>query len=85
MKLETMKGKLWTPEDYNAEVRDRRQQSAARTNKMRRESTRQKIIDAIGQCHAEGTKLTVTAISRIAGIDRSTVYKYHSDLLPRKN
>lgn len=81
MGLETMRGQEWTPEEYAAEVKHRQSLSANRTNEIRRESTREKIVAAIGRCLAEGRKVTVSAISRSAGVDRSTIYKYHRDLI----
>ena len=90
------------PDEYQQEVRRRRQLSAERTNKIkdkekakrqltqareqsaqkRKAKNEEKIFQAITQLQQEGLKVTVSAISRIAGIDRRTVKKLPISLLP---
>lgn len=83
------------PDEYQQEVRRRRQLSAQRTNEIKdkeqakrqlaqaRESSAQKRLEnnerkiylALEQLQNQEAKITVSAISRIAGIDRRTVKK----------
>jgi AcrR family transcriptional regulator len=41
---------------------------------------RQRVLAAITQTAADGTELTVSAVARAAGVDRSYLYR-HRDLL----
>jgi chromosome segregation ATPase len=50
---------------------------AARRNDSNRR--RQKVVDALDQLHASGEYITVSAVARTAGVDRSFLYR-HNDL-----
>jgi len=45
----------------------------------RRDSTRrrQRVLDALGQLAAAGCEISVSAVARAAGVDRSFVYRHH--------
>lgn len=48
--------------------------AARRTDSNRR---RQKVLDTLAQLHASGEELTVSAVARHAGVDRSFLYRHH--------
>ena len=45
----------------------------------RRDSTRrrQRVLDALGQLAATGHEISVSAVARAAGVDRSFLYRHH--------
>jgi len=45
----------------------------------RRDSTRrrQRVLDALGQLAAAGQEISVSAVARAAGVDRSFLYRHH--------
>jgi len=45
----------------------------------RRDSTRrrQRVLDAVGQLAAAGHEISVSAVARAAGVDRSFLYRHH--------
>jgi hypothetical protein len=45
----------------------------------RRDSTRrrQRVLDALGQLAAAGCEISVSAVARAAGVDRSFLYRHH--------
>jgi hypothetical protein len=81
MNLPTMKGKRWKPTEYKAEVKSRRQQSAYRTHDLRRQSTSEKIVAAREQCIKDGVEPTTAVVSKLSGINRTTITRSYYGLL----
>ena len=54
--------------------------SARRTNQIRKDATREKIIDAIGELTAQGKRVTKAAVSRMIGISDRALRKDYSSL-----
>lgn len=76
MQLPSMKGKIWTPEEYAAELKNRQTLSANRTNAIRKANTEAKIICAVEKCVLEGREITKNLISSITGLHRNTIRSY---------
>lgn len=52
--------------------------SARRTNQERKSSTEEKIIHAIGELTAQGSKVSQAAVSRLTGIHKNTLSRNYS-------
>ena len=63
-------------EEYKAEVARRRSLSAQRTNGIRTESTKRKIIEAVYLCWKHEKDVNVANISTLARVSKRTIYKY---------
>lgn len=62
------------------DLQEKQQISVARTNQLRKDSTRERAIDAIGQLTAAGKKPTKAAVTRLTGIAESTLRRSVKDL-----
>ena len=74
MGFPSMKG--LSREQYEAEVARRRRMSAERTNDVRKEAIRAKIIQGVHRCMKHGYELSSDNISTAARVSRRTVYNY---------
>jgi len=76
MKLPSMRGRIWDPEVHKDEVKRRQALAARRTNELRRQKTRRKILRAVYSCFRNGLEPKPENIASIAHISRSTVYRH---------
>lgn len=66
------------------EIKHRQAKAAELTNKHRKEKTELEIKQAIERLHANGEKLTNSAIAKQAGLNRQTMIKNYSDFIAEK-
>ncbi|OED44664.1 hypothetical protein ACH42_06910 [Endozoicomonas sp. (ex Bugula neritina AB1)] len=64
--------------DLPLDLSIRQRLSARRTNQVRKESTENRIINAIGQLTAQGNKVSKAAVSRLTGIHRNTLCRNYA-------
>ena len=76
MKLASMRGRQWDPEVHQDEIKRRQGMAARRTNQLRREKTRKKILRAVYSCIRNGLEPKPDNISKIAHVSRKTVYNH---------
>jgi hypothetical protein len=80
MKLPSMKGRQWDSGVFQEEIKRRQSMSARRTNELRIEKTRKRILRAVYSCLRNGLEPKPENISRIAHISRATAYR-HMDFI----
>ena len=61
---------------YEAEVKRRQSLAAERTNDLRGEETRQKLLNGVYLCYKRGLEMIPGNIARAARVSRKTVYNY---------
>lgn len=64
-------------------LRARQAESAHRTNVLRVDKTREKIVAAIAHLQGRGIPTTITTVARVAQVARETISRGYSDLVPR--
>jgi len=74
MGFEPIKG--LSREEYHAEVKRRQSLAAERTNDLRREEIKKKLLGGVHLCYKRGLKMTPGNISKAARVSRMTVYNY---------
>ncbi|WP_257282303.1 replication initiation protein [Endozoicomonas sp. ISHI1] len=62
------------------DLKTRQRLSARRTNQVRKETTENQIINAIGQLTAQGNKVNKASVSRLTGIHRNTLGRSYGHL-----
>jgi hypothetical protein len=65
----------------SAVIAERRYASALRTNQIQRENTEKRIIDAIGQLTAQGQRISMRAVAKVAGVSPSAISERYSHLM----
>jgi len=81
MGFPSLKGTYRQQDEYEAEVKRRRQMSAERTHNIRRKSTRNKVEEAVEQCIKSGIEPTTAVISKISGVSRSTITRSYYEYI----
>jgi hypothetical protein len=80
MGLESMKGKYWQPDMFDAEVKTRRVLAAEYATAARQAKVRAAIKQAVQECFVGGVPVSIRMIANRTGLSKPTIYK-HKDLL----
>jgi len=73
----------FTPASWRKVQADRGRLGAVASAASKRAATEARILEAIGQLHQQGDRVSQAAVARLAGIHQSTIAKHYRHLLPK--